>query len=63
MMLCLAHFEILVTLSAASFFLPRKTSMGDKEDDPREPLVSFAQDRVSAPPKIISWAEELIKSR
>lgn len=65
-MLCLAQSEILVKLSGTSLFSPRETSMGDKEDDPREPLFYgklYTGQRVSAPPKIISGAEELIKSR
>lgn len=63
-MLCPVHLENLVKLSAASPFLPTKTSMSGKEDNRRQPLLYgrfYTGKRVSAPPKFISWAEELVK--
>jgi len=56
-MLCPVPLEILVKLSASCLFLPTKTSMGGKDNNPRE---LYTGQRVSAPPKVSSWAEELI---
>lgn len=62
MVLCPAHLQILIKLSAA---LRPKTSSGEKDGNPQDRLLfgkHHTGQNISAPPKFISGAEKLIKS-